>query len=70
MSRIRVTHLTNHCFNLSCLVSIPVSVEILDRLGPRNCSILTGGFLAIALVAFMLARWFRLGSQWRWKAIV
>lgn len=54
----------------SCLVSIPVSLEILENLGPLLFSVMFGAFLAIAFVAFALARWYCLGRDWQWKVVV
>ena len=54
----------------SCLVSIPISLEILENLGPLLFSVMFGAFLLIAFVAFALARWYCLGRKWRWKVVV
>jgi len=55
---------------LSCFVSIPVSAEILDKLGPRVFSIMFGAFLAIALVAFSMARWACTEYRWKWRVVI
>jgi MFS family permease len=53
--------------SFGCLISVPLSGELLLVVGPQNLIIILGALMVIPLIFCNIARWACLGYRWCWR---
>lgn len=56
--------------SLATLVSIPISGELVQRVGPQALVGFMCAVLFVSIGMFAISRWCLLGRKWSWRAIV